>query len=93
MIISSGEDVPANLEVQKSDAFLKPAWMKTQVDMRVFAESSEFVFRAPFIPEWNEMQAAIESGLADFWLGKERSAKKALTALQKNLESLIKSAG
>ncbi|MFD5014890.1 ABC transporter substrate-binding protein [Streptomyces chartreusis] len=93
VIISSGEDVPANLEVQKSDAFLKPAWMKTQVDMGVFAESSEFVFRAPFIPEWNEMQAAIESGLADFWLGKERSAKKALTALQKNLESLIKSAG
>ncbi|WP_246561560.1 ABC transporter substrate-binding protein [Streptomyces roseirectus] len=92
-IISSGQDVPANLEVQKSDAFLKPAWMKTQVDMGVFAESSEFVFRAPFIPEWNEMQAAIESGLADFWLGKETDAKKVLTALQKNLESIIKSAG
>jgi len=92
-IISFGQDVPASLEVQKSDAFLKPAWMKTQVDMGVFAESSEFVFRAPFIPEWNEMQAAIESGLADFWLGKETDAKKVLTALQKNLESVIKSAG
>jgi multiple sugar transport system substrate-binding protein len=67
--------------------------MKTDVDMGVFAESSEFVFRAPFIPEWNEMQDVISNGLADFWLGKERSAKKALTAVQKDLESLIKSAG
>ncbi|MFJ4818595.1 extracellular solute-binding protein [Streptomyces sp. NPDC088801] len=92
-IIASGQDVPANLEVQKSQAFLKPAWMKTDVDMGVFAESSEFVFRAPFIPEWNEMQDVISNGLADFWLGKERSAKKALTAVQKDLESLIKSAG
>ncbi|MBT2417052.1 sugar ABC transporter substrate-binding protein [Streptomyces sp. ISL-22] len=92
-IISSGQDVPANLEVQKSEAFLKPSWMKTDVDMGVFAESSEFVFRAPFIPEWNEMQDVFSNGLADFWLGKERSAKKALTAVQKDLESLIKSAG
>ncbi|MCK8436418.1 sugar ABC transporter substrate-binding protein [Streptomyces sp. D2-8] len=90
-IIASGQDVPANLEVQKSQAFLKPSWMKTDVDMGVFAESSEFVFRAPFIPEWNEMQDVISNGLADFWLGKERSAKKALTAVQKDLESLIKS--
>ncbi len=92
-IIASGQDVPASLEVQKSQAFLKPSWMKTDVDMGVFAESSEFVFRAPFIPEWNEMIDTISNGLADFWLGKERSAKKALTAVQKDLESLIKSAG
>ncbi|MEU7717127.1 sugar ABC transporter substrate-binding protein [Streptomyces tibetensis] len=90
-IIASGQDVPASLEVQKSQAFLKPSWMKTDVDMGVFAESSAFVFRAPFIPEWNEMQDVFSKGLADFWLGKERSAKKALTAVQKDLESLIKS--
>ncbi|WP_185806335.1 ABC transporter substrate-binding protein [Streptomyces sp. RP5T] len=92
-IIAAAEDVPANLEVQKSEAFLKPAWMKSDVNMGVFAESSEFLFKAPFIPEWNEMLAAIDTATADFWLGKERSAKKALTALQKNLESVIKSAG
>lgn len=90
-IIASGQDVPANLEVQKSQAFLKPSWMKSDVDMGVFAESSAFVFRAPFIPEWNQMIDTISNGLADFWLGKERSAKKALTAVQKDLESLIKS--
>ncbi|MBA4861710.1 sugar ABC transporter substrate-binding protein [Streptomyces sp. PSKA54] len=92
-IIATGQDVPANIEVQQSDAFLKPAWMKTPVDMSVFAESSSFLFKAPFIPEWNEMQAAFDTGLADFWLGKEKNAKTALTAVQKNLESIIKSAG
>ncbi|MDN0199229.1 sugar ABC transporter substrate-binding protein [Streptomyces sp. S.PNR 29] len=92
-IIASGEDVPANLEVQRSDAFLKPAWMKTPVDMNVFAESSSFVFHEPFIPEWNEMQTAFDKGLADFWLGKQRDARAALTAVQKNLESIIQSAG
>ncbi|MGN9758774.1 ABC transporter substrate-binding protein [Streptomyces sp. SD31] len=91
-IIDDGEDVPASLAVQQSEAFLKPSWMKTDVNMGAFAESSDFIFRAPFIPEWNEMTAAIDAGLADFWLGKE-SAKKALTALQKDLESIIKSAG
>ncbi|MER5184904.1 sugar ABC transporter substrate-binding protein [Streptomyces sp. NPDC002896] len=92
-IIATGEDVPANLEVQQSEAFLKPAWMKTPVNMGVFGESSSFLFKAPFIPEWNEMQAAFDTGLADFWLGKEKSAKNALSAVQKNLESIIKSAG
>ncbi|TPQ19224.1 ABC transporter substrate-binding protein [Streptomyces sporangiiformans] len=92
-IISTGQDVPASIEVQKSDAFLKPAWMKTPVDMGVFAESSSFLFKAPFIPEWNEMQAAFDTGLADFWLGKQKNAKTALTAVQKSLESIIKSAG
>jgi multiple sugar transport system substrate-binding protein len=92
-IIATGEDVPANIDVQKSDAFLKPAWMKRPVDMNVFGESSSFIFREPFIPEWNEMQTAFTNGLADFWLGKQRDARTALTALQKNLESIINSAG
>lgn len=92
-IIAAAEDVLTNIEVQKSEAFLKPAWMKTPLSMGVFAESSEFLFKAPFIPEWNEMQAAIDTTTADFWLGKEKSAKKALTALQKSLESIVKSAG
>ncbi|MER5748379.1 sugar ABC transporter substrate-binding protein [Streptomyces sp. NPDC002088] len=91
LIISTGEDVPASLEVQKSDAFLKPAWMKKDINMAAYGESSEFVLRSPFIPERTEMISAIDSHLANFWLGKE-SAKKALTALQKDLESIIKSA-
>ncbi|GLI00157.1 ABC transporter substrate-binding protein [Phytohabitans aurantiacus] len=92
VIIETGQDVPANIEVQKSDAFLKPTWMTKPVDMDVFGESSAFVYRAPFIPEWNEMQKAFENGLANFWLGKE-DARTALNAVQKRLETIVKPAG
>ncbi len=90
-IIATGQDVPANIEVQKSQAFLKPAWMTKPVNMNVFGESSDFVYRAPFIPAWNEMQKAFDDGLADFWLGKQ-DARTALTAVQKRLESIVKPA-
>ncbi|WP_328993177.1 sugar ABC transporter substrate-binding protein [Kribbella sp. NBC_01245] len=91
-VIASGQDVPASIDVQKSEAFLKPAWMKTPVNMNVFAESSAFVYRAPFIPEWNELQKAFDDGLANFWLGKQ-DARTALTAIQQRLESIVKPAG
>jgi multiple sugar transport system substrate-binding protein len=92
VIIDTGLDVPANVEVQQSEGFLKPAWMTKPVDMGVFGQSSEFVYRAPFIPEWNEMQKAFENGLANFWLGKE-DARTALGAVQKRLETIVKPAG
>ncbi|GAA1715413.1 ABC transporter substrate-binding protein [Kribbella sp. NPDC056951] len=91
-IIATGEDVPAAVEVQKSDAFLKPSWMTKPVNMKVFGESSDFIYRAPFIPAWNEMQKAFDDGLADFWLGKT-DARSALTAVQAKLESVVKPAG
>jgi multiple sugar transport system substrate-binding protein len=90
-IIDLGQDVPASVEVQKSDAFLKPSWMTKTVNMKAFGDSSAFVYRAPFIPEWNEMQKAFDDGLANFWLGKQ-DAKSALDALQKQLETIIKPA-
>ncbi|GIE95430.1 sugar ABC transporter substrate-binding protein [Paractinoplanes rishiriensis] len=90
-IIDLGQDVPASVEVQKSDAFLKPAWMTKSVNMKAFGDSSAFVYRAPFIPEWNEMQKAFDDGLANFFLGKQ-DAKSALDAIQKQLESIIKPA-
>jgi multiple sugar transport system substrate-binding protein len=91
VIIDKGQDVPANAEVQESDAFLEPAWMTKPVNMEAFAESNSFIFRAPFIPEWDEMQAAFEDGLADFWLGKQ-DARSALTGVQERLESIIEPA-
>jgi multiple sugar transport system substrate-binding protein len=90
-IIDSGQDVPASIEVQKSDAFSKPSWMTKSIDMGAFGESSSFIYRAPFIPEWNEMQKAFDDGLANFWLGKQ-DAKSALDAVQKQLETIIKPA-
>jgi multiple sugar transport system substrate-binding protein len=92
VIIGTGQDVPANVEVQKSDAFLKPAWMTKSVNMNVFAQSAPFIYRAPFIPEWNEMQKAFDDGLANFWLGKQ-DARAALNDIQKRLETIVKPAG
>jgi multiple sugar transport system substrate-binding protein len=65
--------------------------MTKTVNMKAFGDSSAFVYRAPFIPEWNEMQKAFEDGLANFFLGKQ-DAKSALDAIQKQLESIIKPA-
>ena len=90
-IIDTGQDIPASVEVQKSDAFLKPTWMTKTINMKAFGDSSAFVYRAPFIPEWNEMQKAFDDGLANFWLGKQ-DAKSALDAIQKQLETIIKPA-
>jgi len=91
VIIDTGQDVPASIEVQTSDAFLKPSWVTKTVDMKAFGDSSAFVYRAPFIAEWNEMQKAIDNVTANFWLGKQ-DAKSTLDALQKQLETIIKPA-
>ncbi|HEY8722026.1 sugar ABC transporter substrate-binding protein [Pengzhenrongella sp.] len=90
-IIESKQDVPASIEVQKSDTFLKPSWMTKPLNMAAFPESSKFVFKSPFIPEWDEMQKAFTDGLADFWLGKQQAAP-ALKAIQTQLTSIIKPA-
>ena len=82
--------MPANLEVQKSDAFLKPAWMTKPVNMDVFGESSDFIYRAPFIPAWNEMQKAFDDGLATSGWASRTPGRAALTAIQKRLESIVK---
>lgn len=91
VIITSKEDVPANIAVQQSDTFLKPSWMTKPINMAAFPESTKFVFKSPFIPEWEEMQKAFTDGLAAFWLGTQQ-AKPALEAIQSQLESIIKPA-
>jgi len=81
-IIDLGQDVPANLEVQNSEQFLKPKWLKKDLSMEVFPESADAIFVPPLIPEWNEMIKAIDDSLAGFWQGTEDAA----TALGKAQE-------
>ena len=88
VIIKNAQDVPANLAVQQSDAFLKPEWATREVNMAAFGESAEFVFTAPLIPEWNEMQAAFDDNLGTFW-NEGGDAQEQLTTIQKSLESII----
>lgn len=91
VIIKNAQDVPANLEVQNSEAFLKPEWATREVNMAAFGESSGFVFRSPLLPEWNEMQAAFDDNLGTFW-NEGGDAKTQLDIIQKSLESIIKPA-
>ena len=47
------------------------------------------IFTPKFIPEWNEMQKAIEDAMASFWLG-ESDAQATADDLQGRLERVIK---
>ncbi|GAB6937460.1 sugar ABC transporter substrate-binding protein [Isoptericola variabilis] len=88
VIIDNAQDVPANVQVQQSDAFLKPKWATKDINMGAFADSSEFVFTSPLIPEWNEMQAAFDDNLGTFW-NEGGDAKTQLDAIQTKLESIV----
>lgn len=88
-ILDLGQDVPARQDLQNSPEFLKPSWLKADVNMEVFPESTPSIFKPPFIPEWNEMQKAITDATADFWLGKTDAAATAAD-LQKRLGSIVK---
>jgi len=88
VIIDNAQDVPANVQVQQSDAFLEPEWATKDINMGAFAESSDFVFTSPLIPEWNEMQATFDDNLGTFW-NEGGDAKAQLDAIQTKLESIV----
>src|SRR5699024_12738614 len=77
-----------NLELQESDDFLDPDWLEADSNLQAFADSSEMIFTPKFIPEWNEMQKAIEDAMAAFWLG-EADAQSTADDLQGRLERAI----
>lgn len=91
VIIKNAQDVPANLEVQQSEAFLSPEWATREVNMGAFGESADFVFTSPLVPEWNEMQAAFDDNLGTFW-NEGGDAAAQLAIIQKQLESIIEPA-
>lgn len=88
IIIENAQDVPANLEVQQSEAFLSPEWAPEGLNMGAFGESSAFIFQAPLIPEWNEMQAAFDDNLGTFW-NEGGDAQTELDKVQAQLESIL----
>src|SRR5699024_5491897 len=88
-IADKGQDVPANLELQESDDFLDPDWLEADINLQAFPDSAERNFTPKFIPEWNEIQKAIEDAMAAFWLG-EADAQSTAHDLQGRLERAIK---
>ncbi|MGP5671773.1 ABC transporter substrate-binding protein [Brachybacterium alimentarium] len=88
-IADKGQDVPANLELQDSDDFLDPEWLQADINLQAFPDSADMIFTPKFIPEWNEMQKAIEDAMASFWLG-DADAQTTADDLQGRLERIIK---
>lgn len=80
--------MPANLELQASDAFLDPEWLEAEVNLQAFPDSADMIFTPKFIPEWNEMQKAITDAMAAFWLG-DSDAQTTADDLQGRLERII----
>ena len=88
-IATSGLDVPANIEAIGSDAFQKPVWNKSGVDLSAFTDSAASVFAPPLVPQWNEIQKAFTDGMADTWNNKE-SVQAGLDKVQANLKQIFK---
>ncbi|MEV3986888.1 MULTISPECIES: sugar ABC transporter substrate-binding protein [unclassified Nonomuraea] len=88
-IVTSGLDVPANQEVAASDAFKKPAWNTTGVNLAAFTESAPAIYSPPLVPEWNEIQKAFTDELAPVWKG-EDSVQAGLDRVQQSLERIVR---
>lgn len=88
IIANMGEDVPANLEVQNSDTFLKPKWLDKDVNMKVFPDSADSIFVPPLVPQWNEMIKAFGDSLSAYWQGKETAAV-ALNKAQERITPIL----
>jgi len=87
-IIDNGEDAPANIKEQESDAFLKPVWAKREVNMKAFAESSDFIFIPPITVHWNEMLKVCGDNI-QLMMNNEVTPKKALDTIQTELERIM----
>lgn len=87
-IIDNAEDAPANVLVQRSDAFLAPKWATRQVDMGAFAKSSDAVFVPPLTPQWNEMLKVCTDNI-DLMMNNKATPQKALSTIQARLEQVM----
>ncbi|MDX8056719.1 extracellular solute-binding protein [Lentzea sp. BCCO 10_0798] len=88
-IATSGQDAPANREVQDSEEFLHPSWAISDVDMSAFRQSAEFAYTPPMTPEWGSMQKGFGTIIGEICDGTVQPAD-GLAAAQRSLEGLGK---
>jgi multiple sugar transport system substrate-binding protein len=88
-IVTSGLDVPANLEAVGSEAFKKPVWNTSGVNLAAFTDSAPVIYSPPLLPEWNEIQKAFTDGMDAAWKGEE-PVKTGLDKVQESLESIFR---
>ena len=87
-IVTSGLDVPANVEAASSDAFLNPTWLKQKVNLKAFGDSAAFVYSPPLVPQWNQIQKAFTDGLAKVW-SDNASVSEGLGKVQTTVKTLL----
>ncbi|MGW0229873.1 ABC transporter substrate-binding protein [Actinopolymorpha singaporensis] len=91
-IIDNAEDAPANVLVQRSDAFLKPKWAKRDVNMNAFADSADAIFVPPLTPQWNEMLKVFTDNI-ELMMNNKVTPEKALATIQQRLGPVMKQGG
>lgn len=69
IIVKNLEDAPANLEVLASDEFKNAGWTSEQVDIDVFARSSEMVYAPPIGPNWSSWDTIFSDEMAGVFDG------------------------
>jgi multiple sugar transport system substrate-binding protein len=87
-IIDNAEDCPANVQVQSSEAFLKPKWATKQVNMQAFGESAPFIYVPPLTPKWNAMIKVFDDNMPSIMSG-QKKPQAALDEIQKRLEDVM----
>lgn len=88
-IVTSGLDVPANIDAASSDEFQNPAWNTRGVNLAAFADSAPAIYSPPLVPEWNEIQNAFRDGLAGVWTEND-PVPPAMDEVQAQLERIFR---
>lgn len=88
-IIDNAEDAPANLQVQQSEAFLKPKWATREVNMQAFADSADFIYVPPLTPQWNEMMKVFTDNIEPM-MNNKVPPDKTLATIQQRLEQVMR---
>jgi multiple sugar transport system substrate-binding protein len=82
-------DIPANVQILNSDAFLKAAWAKKPLDMKAVADAiSKGTISLPYSSKWNKMHDTIGNVVNEMLKGKT-TPEAAAARIQKDLNEQV----
>lgn len=82
-------DIPANAKVLNSDSFLKAAWSKSPLDMKVVADAiTKGAIALPYSSKWNKMQDTISNVVNEMLKG-TLTPDAAAVRIQKDLNEQV----
>lgn len=69
VIVKYAEDVPANMDVLKSDAFKNAPWSSHEIDFDQVIKCNEMTYTPPIGPNWTTWDAIINEEMASIYDG------------------------